>query len=211
MEKYKNSSMVRIGCHDCEGCSNCCHDMGESIKLNPHDIYLLTMNMGLTFEELLEGPLELNVEDGLILPNIKMQASTSCGFLNASGRCSIHGFRPDLCRLFPLARGYENDSIYYFLLDEELCPMKNRTKMKIKSWLGIENLDEHEKYLVKWFSLRRSVAEKTKALLQDDPTAAKALALSFLQTFYVTPYEEYFYHDALLRIENWDKYFQNIS
>ena len=36
---YIENDMARIGCNDCEGCSKCCHNMGESIVLDPYDIY----------------------------------------------------------------------------------------------------------------------------------------------------------------------------
>ena len=63
--------MAKISCHDCKGCSSCCQDMGESIWLDPYDIYQLTNNLEKTIEDLLAKEIELNVVDGLILPNIK--------------------------------------------------------------------------------------------------------------------------------------------
>ena len=39
----------------------------------------------------------------------------ACYFLNEEGRCSIHSFRPGICRLFPLGRFYEEEGFRYFL------------------------------------------------------------------------------------------------
>lgn len=50
---YSFNDMVRVGCHDCKGCSSCCKDMGTSILLDPYDVYRLTTNLGKSFEELL--------------------------------------------------------------------------------------------------------------------------------------------------------------
>ena len=36
---YSANDMVKADCQDCKGCSACCHGMGESIMLDPLDIY----------------------------------------------------------------------------------------------------------------------------------------------------------------------------
>ena len=38
---YGLHDMVRAACNDCEGCHSCCEDMGDSIILDPLDVYLL--------------------------------------------------------------------------------------------------------------------------------------------------------------------------
>ena len=71
-KRYGLNDMVRAACNDCAGCSSCCEDMGESIILDPLDIYELTKNLNTTFENLLKEQIELHVADGMILPNLKM-------------------------------------------------------------------------------------------------------------------------------------------
>ena len=81
---YSSNDMVKVGCHDCKGCSACCCDMGESILLDPMDVWHLERNLGQSFEQLLAGAIDLHVEDGLILPNLKMAPSAAgpkCSFL----------------------------------------------------------------------------------------------------------------------------------
>ena len=58
---YTSNDMVKADCGDCEGCSACCHGMGESIILDPLDIYRLTTNLEMSFEALLNQYIELNV------------------------------------------------------------------------------------------------------------------------------------------------------
>ena len=58
---YGNNDMAKISCHDCEGCSSCCQDMGDSIWLDPYDICLLTNHLGKTMEELLAKEVEIVV------------------------------------------------------------------------------------------------------------------------------------------------------
>ena len=96
---YGKNDMVRAGCGGCRGCSACCSGMGNSIILDPLDVFRLTLGLGLPFEALLEDKIELNVVDGVILPNLKMSAeSETCAFLDKAGRCSIHALRPGICR-----------------------------------------------------------------------------------------------------------------
>ena len=122
---YTENDMAKLGCNDCEGCSACCQGMGESIVLDPLDIYRLTTGLGKSVEELLQGAIELNVVDGVILPNIAMKSGEeACAFLNAEGRCSIHPYRPGICRLFPLGRYYE-DGDYKYILQVNECAKGN--------------------------------------------------------------------------------------
>ena len=62
-KRYGLNDMVRAACNDCAGCSSCCEDMGESIILDPLDIYELTKNLNTTFENLLKEQIELHVAD----------------------------------------------------------------------------------------------------------------------------------------------------
>ena len=106
---YELNDMVKADCAGCMGCSKCCEGMGNSIILDPYDVYNLTLGLDKSFEELLQiQAIELNVADGIILPNLSMSQGEKCYFLNSEGRCSIHKIRPSLCRLFPVGRFYEN-------------------------------------------------------------------------------------------------------
>ena len=82
---YSRDDMVKAGCDDCRGCSACCHGMGNSIVLDPYDVYRLTTLRGDTLEHLLEEKkVEWNVVDGQILPNLALRsgADEACGFLD---------------------------------------------------------------------------------------------------------------------------------
>lgn len=113
---YGCNDMVRAACGDCAGCHACCEKMGTSIVLDPCDIWRLTTVTGKNFEQLLADTIELQVVDGVILPNLRMDGEKEqCVFLNEQGRCRIHAMRPGLCRVFPLGRIYEESRIRYFL------------------------------------------------------------------------------------------------
>lgn len=187
---YSNNDMAKVSCHDCAGCSSCCRDMGESIWLDPYDVFQLTKHLGKSMEELLAKEVEFHVEEGLILPNIKMigEGEPVCGFLNEEGRCSIHAFRPGFCRLFPLGRNYEGNKLTYFVL-KDACPAPNKSKVKINKWLNVPNLKSYEKFLVEWHGLTKMLRGYYAEHMEDE-AIIKAINMKFLQIFYLTPYSE---------------------
>ena len=198
-KKYKSTDMVRLGCNECEGCSDCCREVGSSIVLDPWDVYMLEKNLSCGFGELLENHLELNIVDGVALPNLRLlENREGCTFLNDAGRCGIHSFRPGFCRLFPLGRLYENDTFSYFLQTRE-CKKEHRTKVKINKWLGIPNLAAYENFICQWHYLLKQVQVRAKEM---DEQELRERNMYFLQEFFVKPYlEEDFYGQFALRYE----------
>ena len=207
---YDINDMVKADCNDCKGCSACCQGMGQSIVLDPLDIYNLTVGLNTTFEQLLANAIELNVVDGVILPNLKMTSTKdSCFFLNEDGRCSIHGFRPGICRLFPLGRFYENNDFKYFLQIHE-CKNPNKTKVKVKKWIDITNLQENKKYIIDWHYFIDDVQEKLTHIADDE--LVKKIDLFILQHFFMEPYHqtEAFYEQFNLRLEKAKKVIETL-
>lgn len=184
---YNNNDMAKLSCNECSGCSSCCRGMGQSILLDPYDIFQLQVGIGQNFAQLMQDKIELYVEDSLILPSIRMQDDTdACGFLTQEGRCSIHAYRPGLCRLFPLGRNYDEKGMHYFLL-EDACQIQNRTKVKIKKWLEIGALSKYEGFLLAWHDFRKEVQAKIIERQEDDFT--QKVNVRLLETFYQKPYD----------------------
>lgn len=185
---YGLNDMVRADCQDCKGCSDCCQGMGNTVVLDPLDVYRLAINLHKTQEQILTEELKLDAIDGNILPHLKMEgAQEKCSFLNKEGRCSIHAFRPGICRLFPLGRYYENGSFQYFLQVHE-CSKTNRSKIKVKKWIDTPNLDQYEKFVNDWHYFLKDV----QSVLQgsEDTDLIRNLNLYVLNVFYVKPYEK---------------------
>lgn len=184
---YELNDMVKADCNDCKGCSACCRGMGESILLDPFDIYRLTKNLHVSFEELLYEVIELNLVDGVILPNIKMNPKTdACSFLNEEGRCKIHAIRPGICRLFPLGRYYENRDFKYFLQVHE-CKNQNKSKVKVKKWIDTEDLQKNHQYIVDWHYFIDDVQNRLQVLEEDK---IKKIDMFLLQHFFIEKYME---------------------
>lgn len=199
---YDINDMVKADCMDCEGCSACCRGMGSSIVLDPYDIYRLTTELDTTFEGLMVGAIELNVVDGVVLPNLKMTGEDEkCYFLNEEGRCSIHSSRPGICRLFPLGRYYENDDFKYILQVNE-CKKKDRTKIKVKKWIDTPNLVENKRFILDWHRYLKEMQKKVAECKEDE--VIKQISMSTLLKFYITPYdkEKDFYEQFYNRLSN---------
>lgn len=185
MKLYEVNDMAKVGCHDCEGCSACCRGMGDTIVLDPLDIYHLTANLKCNFEQLLSTCVSLHVEDGLLLPHMVMTAEDKCFFLNKEERCNIHAFRPGLCRTFPLGRNYEDGKLTYFVVEGE-CQKENRTKVKVEKWLGVSDIKQNQTFLTKWHYIKKEM----KSIVLQMQGKEKELNMYFLQLFYLTPYDE---------------------
>jgi len=138
---------------------------------------------------------------GLLLPHLNFSEETgTCPFLETDGLCRIHGNRPGLCRLFPLARYFEEDKLYYILQVHE-CPNPVTPKVKIKNWMGIPNLERYEIFLTEWHALIADTQKKIAAAT--DNQTINTVTTVFLKLFYLTPYgkDEDFYTQFKQRLE----------
>lgn len=185
---YTENDMAKLGCNDCAGCSSCCRGMGSSIILDPLDVFRISQKTGMAFEDLLQAHMELNVVDGIILPNLKQTGlNEACAFLDETGRCSIHQVRPGICRLFPLGRYYADGDYRYFLQVDE-CRKGNRTKVKISKWVDTPNYPKYKEYILQWHYFLNDVEELLKA--SGDENYNKQCCMLILQAFYMKKYDD---------------------
>ena len=183
---YDANDLVKADCNDCKGCCDCCKGMGESITLDPYDVYRLTTGLHVSFEILLADKVALDMYDGIILPHLNMNGpEEACAFLNEEGRCSIHAIRPGICRLFPLGRIYENGDFKYFLQVNE-CSNKNRTKVKVKKWIDTPELKKNEAFINQWHDYVNAVQNKVNSDMDEE--MIRKINLFNLQHFYIEPY-----------------------
>lgn len=184
---YESNDMVKTDCGGCKDCSSCCREMGNSIILDPLDLHRLCTGLNKSFDELMKSAIELNVVDGIILPNLRMNsAGEACYFLNSKGRCSIHPYRPGFCRLFPLGRLYEDSSFKYFLQVHE-CPKPGKAKIKIRKWLDTPDIRKYEKYISDWHYYLKGFQERIMAPGGEE--LVKSLSMQILKNFYLHPYD----------------------
>lgn len=161
---------------------------GSSIVLDPLDVHRLMSHFQTRFEVLLEDKIELNIVDGVILPNLKMNTQAEgepCVFLDAEGRCSIHEDRPGICRIFPLGRVYENNSFSYILQIHE-CQKENRSKVKVSKWIDTPDLKKNQQFITDWHYFLKAAQARLAA--GGDEEQIKRTAMQILQYFYIEPY-----------------------
>ena len=140
------NDMVRLGCNDCSGCCDCCRDRAERITLDKWDMDRLKEGLQKSFDDLLAlGSIEITLVNNILLPVLgKKPDKDECIFLNDEGRCTIHAFRPGICRMFPLARIYHDDGSFSYFLQEGECPHLSGVKIKVSKWLGVGNTVRYE-------------------------------------------------------------------
>lgn len=200
-----------VGCADCEGCSECCRSTADTIILDPQDMYLLSKGTGKVFTDMIEREIEIRLVDGLILPNLMEEhegEEEHCLFLTDRGRCSIHAFRPGLCRLYPMGRYYTEGGFRYILQKNE-CTGRVKTDVRLSDWLGIEDLPRYEAYIQDWHDFRKRV-EKVVPILTEK--SRDSVQRYILQVFFVHPYRtlQDFYPQYEARMEVCRKALRNI-
>lgn len=203
---YTSGDMVRADTRGCGGCSACCRGMGNSIILDPYDVWRFQRSLGLSMEALLADGAELNVVDGIILPNLKMAGEEeACTFLDGEGRCRIHDARPGVCRLFPLGRYYEGRDFRYFLQIHE-CRQKDRSKVKIKKWVDTPDLAAYEEYIRQWHYFLEDVQQILGRDGSDE--LRKQVNVYLLKLFFLEPWngEKEFYPQFAGRLARGKQY-----
>lgn len=185
---YGLDDLVRADCAGCAGCSACCRGMGWSVVLDPLDVHRLTAGLSLDFESLIKDRLELHVVDGLILPNLKMTGEQeTCGFLDQNGRCSVHPFRPGICRIFPLGRIYGDGGFQYFLQVNE-CKKGSRAKVRVKKWIDTPEAEKYDKFITDWHYFLKTMEKNIRE--SGEEQVERAVCMYILRKFYYLPFDQ---------------------
>ena len=159
---YDIDHMVKADTCGCNGCNDCCIDVGDLVVLTPFDVYEIVNHLGVEFDELIGDKIELRTNNKISLPYLKMQDKTKkCSFLDKEGRCMIHSKRPNICRLFPLGRVYKNNDFKYFWQVGN-CPKKDLKYVKVRDWIGIENYNENKKFILEWHNFIKALTFRLK-------------------------------------------------
>ncbi|GAU78923.1 YkgJ family cysteine cluster protein [Fusibacter sp. 3D3] len=181
-KRYDINDLVKANTGGCHGCSACCHNVGDLVTLNPFDAYNISSHLKITFDVLLEDKFELHPHGKLVLPHLKMhKVSERCSFLNQEDRCTIHANRPNICRLFPLGRVYEDDNFKYFL-QKDACMKSHLTDVKVMDWIGIDHYNENKAFILSWYKLIKALTFRVKFIHDDQEL--KVLNTYLLNTFY---------------------------
>ncbi|MFZ1077612.1 MAG: YkgJ family cysteine cluster protein [Nitrosotalea sp.] len=112
--------------HPCISChTNCCKEY--TIFVNAHDVYRISVGLGLDPENFLEiyGAKEdawgIQIEEGLVDLALKQKDDT-CTFLikfEDNFRCGIHDLKPGVCKSYP----FQLKDGKLIQMDDKLCPV----------------------------------------------------------------------------------------
>ena len=165
---YDIEDMVKADTCGCNGCSDCCNDVGDLVVLTPFDIYEMTTYLNTDFDKLLGDKILLRENNKITLPYLKMQdENKNCSFLDKNGRCTIHSKRPNICRLFPLGRAYQDNDFKYFLQVDN-CPKEELKDVKVADWINIENYNENKKFILEWYKFIKALTFRLKFVRDED-------------------------------------------
>jgi hypothetical protein len=193
---YDYDDVVCADTGGCNRCSVCCHHSGDLITLTPFDTYEITRATQLSYQELLKTHFTRYENNKIWLPHLSSNAQDgACNFLNASGRCEIHAHRPNICRLFPLGRVYENQDFHYFLQVNN-CICKNLAPIKVKEWINISDYEANKAFLITWYQVLKALAFRLKFV--HDPQEVQAINEIL---------EMYFYATDLTHVDNFYNWF----
>lgn len=80
--------------YECHRCNRCCTHKG--IRVNPYEVFRLSRAMGMSTTHFIAE----HTVDGI---ELRQREDGRCSLLGPEG-CTVHGDRPLVCRLYPLAR-----------------------------------------------------------------------------------------------------------
>ena len=188
---YDIEDMVKADTCGCNGCSDCCKDVGDLVVLTPFDIYEMTTYLNTDFDKLLGDKILLRENNKITLPYLKMQdENKNCSFLDKNGRCTIHSKRPNICRLFPLGRAYQDNDFKYFLQVDN-CPKEELKDVKVADWINIENYNENKKFILEWYKFIKALTFRLK-FVRDEKEIAHINEI-LLDNFYRVKIDNDFY------------------
>ena len=111
-----------------------------------------------------------------------------CSFLNNEGRCNIHSKRPNICRLFPLGRVYQDDDFKYFLQVGN-CSKNDLKEIGVKEWIGIDNYEENRLFILEWHKFIKALTFRLKFVR--DELEIKNMNQIVLDNFYNINFDFY--------------------
>jgi Fe-S-cluster containining protein len=153
----------------CSRTGTCCH--GKNVNLNPWELANLAYAKGLSTKDFRDDFCDYG---GILLkfngkPGWKNLPSCS-QYIEDFG-CSVHSYRPLVCRLFPLGRQRQSDHIDYIFQGDEFpclegCPeVLELPTISVSDYLTAQNITIYEKSADNYLELMQSLADVAFTLL----------------------------------------------
>jgi Fe-S-cluster containining protein len=161
-----------------KGCKMCCEE--NDIILYPFDVMELCNHLEISSTYFHKKYTIFRFDNTSKILRCYLKTSPTCIFFNPKDACTIYDFRPVRCKLFPLARMFNEDgTIQYYLPKNKCIGFDSKQKYTIKSWLNDCDINEFEPLIQKWNSYIIELKNKPESVLQD-----KFFIMFFQKIFY---------------------------
>ena len=146
LEKELHQKITFLGKGDsfkfsCDMCGKCCTgDTLNRILLRSYDMYNLEKGLRKTALQIINEHCNVYIGDKSGIPVIQLKGedsgngifrTTVCPFL-IDNKCSVHEFKPNVCKIFPLGRVGSTNGTKYFL---QTVTCGNRNSTSIDTWI----------------------------------------------------------------------------
>lgn len=160
----------------CTRKGTCCH--GNQVLLNPWEMHRLAFEKQISAREFRDLYCDWN---GILLKfngEKDHREKSSCSQYIANFGCSLHQGRPLACRLFPIGRQIQNESIQYIFQGETFpclngCPEVNELpQQSVEDYLNGQQTSLFEQAQDEYLEVMQNIADISLMLLLDTGLAA---------------------------------------
>lgn len=179
----------------CTACGKCCaNDSVDMILLTPFDLYNLSKGTGENIEDIVNKYTNVYIGKNSNLPVVQLNSVFDpqksiengmdynvCPFLK-DNKCSVHDFKPSICRLYPLGRTTtistnDNERVMTYFLLKNNCGGKGELH-SLDNW--IKNRSDYDRLQSEYsafFSTIISIVDfaKLQELSQKDKSISRVL------------------------------------
>ena len=163
LEIIDKEGSINFKCDGCRnGMSECCTNRND-IMISPYDMYKLQKGLNKSSEEIIDKYLEPILGSDskipmLIMKNNYYNGESICKFLKRieidgvkKRGCSIHGFKPSVCELYPIGRFTKinqktKEKKMYYMVQSLSCGVPGDHKIKIRDW--VPDIDNSERAFI---------------------------------------------------------------
>jgi Fe-S-cluster containining protein len=129
---------------NCISCGRCCKNRHD-ILLTPYDLYRISSHLGRTPQEVFERYCEVYEGRNSHYPVVRIvpvPPTNSCPFLRGK-RCSVHARKPVVCRVYPLARIFDEQPEAYYVISGASCH-HHPHPISVREWIADVASEEAE-------------------------------------------------------------------
>jgi uncharacterized protein len=161
-----------------KGCKFCCQE--NDIALYPFDVMEMCNHLNISSTDFHKKYTTFKFDNESNILRCYLITTPYCIFFDNKEACTIYDYRPIRCKLFPLARMFNEDGfIQYYLPRDKCIGFDSKQKHTIQSWLDNCGIKDYEKLIIDWNSFIIKLKNNT-----DLPLTDKFFIMFFQKIFY---------------------------